>query len=161
MLKIFSQEYLHDETGVRYVIVVSWVRIHQGDSVKYNIGIFHGGSSIFVKRLSCLAHFSSTSVLLVVKLCKRNIGIHIRLWSIQPSHLNLEVEQKCKCYLQMRTFIHVDWLLTCLFVKPKLSNLIWQYCSSTGNLAKNSKSKPWDHAFIWALKKDLKTVIVS
>ena len=23
---------------------------------------------------------------------------------------------------------------TCLFVKPKLSNLTWQYCSSTGNL---------------------------
>ena len=141
MLKIFSQEYLHDETGVRYVIVVSWVGIHQGDSVKYNIGIFHGGSSIFVKRLSCLAYFSSTSVLLVVKLCKRNIGIHIRLWSIQPSHLNLEVEQKCTMLSSNAKFIPCWLILTCLFVKPKLSNLIWQYCSSTGNLAKKLKIK--------------------
>ena len=115
MLKIFSQEYLHDETGVRYVIVVSWVGIHQGDSVKYNIGIFHGGSSIFVKRLSCLAYFSNTSVLLVVKLCKRNIGIHIRLWSIQPSHLYLEVEQKCTMLSSNANF-YPCWLIAYLLV---------------------------------------------
>ena len=117
MLKICSWEYFHDETGVRYVIVVSWVGIHQGDSVKYNIGIFHGGSSIFVKRLSCLAYSSSTYVLLVVKLCKRNIGIHIRLWSIQPSHLNLEVQlNHIQCYLRTRSLFHVDWfLLACLW----------------------------------------------
>ena len=117
MLKIFSRGYLHDETGVRYVIVVSWVGIHQGDSVKYDNGIFLGGSSIFVKRLSCLAYFSSTSVLLVVKLCKRNIGIHIRLWSIQPSHLNLEVKlNHVQCYLRTRSLFHVDWfLLACLW----------------------------------------------
>ena len=115
MLKIFSRGYLHDETGVRYVIVVSWVGIHQGDSVKYNIGIFHGGSSIFVKRLSCLAYSSSTYVLLVVKLCKRNIGIHIRLWSIQPSHLNLEVEYKCTILSSKAKFIPC-WLIAYLLV---------------------------------------------
>ena len=60
--------------------------------------------------------------------CAREIFLFTLFWdsSIQASLICQQM------YLHI-SIISVNFS-TCLFVNPKLSNLTWQYCSSTGNL---------------------------
>ena len=72
---------------------------------------------------------------LELKLSQRYVGVYVWLWKVHPFQVNLQIswiwlKQKKICKMEF-------WIVhghTCLFVKPKLSNLTWQYCSSTGNL---------------------------
>ena len=90
--------------------------------------------------------FDIFSCALKNKLSKGYVGVDVWLWKVHPLQLNLKIFKKSnktilhiKCqtrwYCAKRSYIDAGkkWQ-TCLFVKPKLSNLTWQYCSSTGNL---------------------------
>ena len=77
------------------------------------------------------------------KLSEGDILVHIVLRLVHPGKLDLPT----KCVFPP----NISWssFSTCLLVNPKLSNLTWQYCSSTGNLAAKYSNTKRQCLFAW------------